>query len=112
VPDITETPLTVIVANALVRVGVTVTDVVAFVIVAVYDIVPLLNVGVNVPEEIVKAESDDTLDILCTVSVYVLVVVPSSAVTTTVTVLSPTLKLIEPEAEPDDTVTVLTLIVA
>jgi hypothetical protein len=56
-PDVTETPLTVIVANALFLVGVTVTDVVVFTTLSVYDVVAELNEGDSVPLEIVKADN-------------------------------------------------------
>ena len=46
------------------------------------------------------------------VTVYVLVVVPSSAVTTVVIVFEPTESAMEPEALPEVTVVPLTLIVA
>jgi hypothetical protein len=111
-PDVTVVPLTVIVACDSSLVGVTVIDVVALDIDAVYDVVLLANVGDNVPLDNVNVDKLALLEILCAVIVYVLVVVPSSAVTTIVTVLSPTFKLIEPDAESDDTVTVLTVIVA
>ena len=47
-----------------------------------------------------------------TFTMYVWVVIPSCAVTTMVIVLEPTINAIEPEGEPEETVVLLTLIVA
>jgi hypothetical protein len=49
---------------------------------------------------------------LVTVTVYVAVVVPSWAVTTTVIVFAPTFKEMDPDADPDVTAVPLTVIVA
>jgi hypothetical protein len=62
--------------------------------------VPAVNAGLNVPLDNVKPfKSALLLEALVTVMVYVFVV-PSSAVTTTLMVLTPTLSGSEPAAEP------------
>lgn len=56
-PDATVVPFTLIVAVALVTVGVRVTDVVAFDTDAVYVVVPDAKMGVNVPVLMARLES-------------------------------------------------------
>ena len=69
--------------------------------------------GDNVPEDKVKLERVAMAEgALVTVTVYVFVVLPSWAVTTTVMVFDPTLSEIAPEAEPDVTEVPLTVMVA
>ena len=63
-PDATVVPLTVIVACDSSLVGVTVIDVVALDIDAVYDVVLLANVGDNVPLDNVNADKLALLEIL------------------------------------------------
>jgi hypothetical protein len=111
-PEVTDCPLTVMVAYELVRVGVTVIDDTPLTIESVYVVVTLLNAGVKVPLEIVKLDNEASLDILCTAIEYVLVVTPSLAVTTMDIDVSPTLVVIDPDALPEVTVTLFTLIVA
>ena len=62
VPEVTAVPLTVIVAKALLRVGVTVIELVALVTVAVYAVVAEANVGDRVPEEIARADKVESLE--------------------------------------------------
>jgi hypothetical protein len=62
-PEVTVVPFTLIVAFALVRVGVTVIDVVAFETVAVYEVVAEANVGDSVPVEVVRALSVASVEI-------------------------------------------------
>ena len=69
------------------------------------DKVPLLNT------RLLKVASVDS-GVLVTLTVYVLVVVPSCAVTTVVMVLLPTARAIEPDAEPLVTVLPFTVTVA
>jgi hypothetical protein len=70
-------------------------------------------VGESVPEDKVKFESVAMAErALVTVTVYVFVVAPSWAVTTTLMVFEPTFSEIAPEALPDVTNVPLTVIVA
>ena len=74
--------------------------------------VPGAKAGVKVPRLILNAERLAFADAaLVTVIVYVLVVVPSCAVTTVVTVLVPTFNAIGPEAVPGVTVVPFTFTV-
>ena len=70
------------------------------------------NAGLRMPAFRTRPESVDTADSLVTVTLYVLVVVPSWAVTTIVIVLGPTTSGIAWLAVPDGTVIPFTLIVA
>ena len=74
--------------------------------------VPDANTGLKVPVLRAMFERLASVDCLVTVRVYVLVVVPSSAVTTVVMVLAPTDSAILPEATPLATVAPLTVILA
>ena len=74
---------------------------------------PLVNVGNSVPEDNVKFERVATVDAaLVTVTVYVFVVAPSCAVTTTFMVFDPTFSEIAPDAFPDVTDVPFTVMVA
>ena len=75
--------------------------------------VAVANTGVNVPALIIKFERPALFDgARVTVTVYVLVVVPSCAVTTVVMVFGPTFSVIGPEAVPELTAAPFTVIVA
>jgi len=75
--------------------------------------VPLANAGVSVPALSVKFDNVASADAArVTTTVYVLVVVPSCAVTTAVIVFVPTFRLIGPDAVPDVTVVPFTVTVA
>jgi hypothetical protein len=70
-------------------------------------------VGDSVPDDRTKLERVATVEAaLVTVTVYVFVVAPSWAVTTTLMVFEPTFSEIAPEALPDVTNVPLTVIVA
>jgi hypothetical protein len=100
-PLVVATPLTVTLALPLVSVGVTVSEVVALPTLAVYPVVADAKTGASVPLESDSADRSAFEDgARVTVTVYVLVVVPSWAVTTVVMVLAPTLSAIAPEALP------------
>ena len=74
--------------------------------------VPVAKAGVNVPLLILNAERLALVDdALVTVKVYVLVVVPSWAVTIVVMVFDPTFKAIGAEAVPEVTAVPLTVTV-
>jgi hypothetical protein len=70
-------------------------------------------VGDSVPDDRTKLERVATVEAaLVTVTVYVFVVAPSCAVTTTLMVFEPTLSDIAPEALPEVTDVPLTVMVA
>ncbi len=75
--------------------------------------VPVAKAGLKLPLLGVKpAKSALLLAARVTVTVYDLVVVPSAAVTSTVTVLAPTVSAIAPDAAPLVTATPFTVTVA
>jgi hypothetical protein len=76
-------------------------------------VVPESKEGLNVPvdsERFDNVATDEGARV--TITEYVLVVVPSEAVTTTVIVFAPTLNEMAPDAEPDDVVVPFTVTVA
>ena len=73
----------------------------------------MANAGVNVPALMVSACRVATAEAArVAVMVYVLVVTPSAAVTTTDMVFAPTAKACEPDSEPEATVVPFTFMVA
>ena len=72
----------------------------------------VLKTGVSVPLPIVKAESLALVEGRITFKLYVILVVPSCAVTTVVIALEPTFKAMAAEALPDVTAVPSTVMVA
>ena len=78
VPDVTAIPFTVTVAVASVSVGVILILLVVLITLSVYDVMPLLNEGLNVPLLIASPVSVATDEAArFTVRVYVCLVIPS-----------------------------------
>jgi hypothetical protein len=98
-----------------VTVGVTVTDATLFATVEVYDVVPAANATFREPSLSTNALSVLTVlsaAALLTVTVYVLVELPSCAVVTTAMAVLPTFRLCADDALPDATVLPPTVTVA
>jgi hypothetical protein len=105
-PEATATVCTVTVAPVEVTVGVTVTDVTLFGTVEVYDVVPAAKATFREPSLSTSALSVLTVlsaVALFTVTVYILLVRPSCAVTTIAIAVLPMLRLCGPEALPEVT---------
>ncbi len=113
VPELTNAPLTLMVAVELLAVGVTVILAVLFDTEAEYPVVVCIKAGVSVPLLITRFDKVASADVArVTITVYVLVVIPSCAVTLTKMVLAPTLKAMAPDGLPDATATPFTVNVA
>jgi len=111
-PLITFVPLTVIVAPAVVVVGLTVVEVTELDTFAVYVVVVGLKPGVNTPAESTRSDSLGAAEAISRVTVTVYVVEPEALPTTMVIVFDPTFKAIAPLALPLLTLVPLTVIAA
>ncbi len=83
-PDVTAVPFTVIEAPESVLVGVTVIELMLLATEAVYEVVLEEKVGERVPEERVKAERVETLDVIVMLNELVVACAPLASVKRTV----------------------------